>query len=236
MPTNENSKPPVVTIDGPGGAGKGTAARRLAKALGWHLLDSGMIYRALGLASIQSGIATSDHSALAKLAVQMDIRFQATADDGLAVFLGAQEVSEAIRSEEAGMNASQVASVPEVREALLERQRAFAQLPGLVADGRDMGTVVFKNAPLKVFLTASVEARAKRRHAQLLTQGQNDSLARLSEAIEARDYADMNREVAPLRPAADAVQIDSTELSIADVGSHLLKLVEERGLLESFGQ
>ena len=221
---------PVVTIDGPGGAGKGTAARRLARALGWHLLDSGMIYRALGLAAIKADVEDSNHEGLALLAENLDIRFEAVDEDSLAVYLGDEEVSEAIRSEDAGMKASVVAAIPDVRAALLERQRAFASQPGLVADGRDMGTVVFKNSPLKVFLTASVEARAKRRYEQLLSQGQSDSLARLSEAIEARDHADMNRAIAPLRPAEDAVLIDSTELSIAEVSRRLLALVEERGL------
>ncbi len=226
----ESIEAPVVAIDGPGGAGKGTAARRLARALGWHLLDSGMIYRALGLAAIKANVEDSNHEGLALLAENLDIRFEAVDEDSLAVYLGAEEVSEAIRSEDAGMKASVVAAIPDVRAALLERQRGFASQPGLVADGRDMGTVVFKNSPLKVFLTASVEARAKRRYEQLLSQGQSDSLARLSEAIEARDHADMNRAIAPLRPAEDAVLIDSTELSIAEVSRRLLALVEERGL------
>ena len=221
----------VIAIDGPGGAGKGTAAKRVATALGWHILDSGMIYRLLGLASLRKNIDSADVDTLAALARDMDVRFEARGDaEGLIARLDDEDVTDQIRSEEAGMMASVVAALAPVRTALMERQRAFLAPPGLVADGRDMGTVVFEKAPLKVFLTASVEARAKRRYDQLISKGLNGNLARLSEAIAARDEADMNRTVAPLLPADDAVQIDSTNMGIEAVSERILELAAERGL------
>lgn len=230
MPSQDkNNKVCVIAIDGPSGAGKGTIAHRIASQLGWHLLDSGMIYRVLGLASIQKGVNPNSEADLARLAQVLDVVFQPDAGGSL-VFLEGGDVTLELRSEEAGMMASKVAAVPAVRAALMERQRGFAQSPGLVADGRDMGTVVFPNAPLKIYLTASVEARAKRRYEQLIAKGLSGNLARLSEDIAARDEADMSRPVAPLRPADDAIVVDSTSMSIDQVTGLVLELISERNL------
>ena len=209
---------PVITIDGPGGSGKGTIAKRVAEKLGWRLLDSGALYRLLALAARNHHVDLSDEQTVTVLAGALDVQFS-TGNESAAtrIFLEGEDVTEEIRSEEIGAEASTVARISTVRDALLERQRAFAQLPGLVADGRDMGTIVFDKAPLKVYLTASVESRAKRRQKQLLEMGQSDTLARLTEAIAARDRSDMERVVAPLKPAIDAFQIDSTDLSIEQV-------------------
>jgi cytidylate kinase len=207
---------PVVAIDGPGGSGKGTLARLLAQTLGWHLLDSGALYRLVGLAAGQAGIDLDDEPRLAALAASLDVRF-GDLDGQEQIWLAGQEVSAPIRTEPAGEAASRVAQYPAVRAALLARQRAFAEYPGLVADGRDMGTVVFPAAVLKVFLSASPEERAARRHKQLKEKGIDVSLRALSEEIEARDRRDTERPVAPLRPAADARVLDSTKLAPAQV-------------------
>ncbi|MEP2652602.1 MAG: (d)CMP kinase [Paraglaciecola sp.] len=207
---------PVITIDGPSGAGKGTASTLLAKKLGWHFLDSGAIYRVLAVASIHHQIPSEDEVGLLPLASSLDVHFEAT-ESGVKVMLEGEDVSDTIRTEVVGAVASQVASLPSIREALLRRQRAFKQSPGLVADGRDMGTVVFPEAEVKVFLTACAEERADRRYKQLKANGHDVSIPRLLADIKARDDRDTNRSVAPLVPAEDALVIDSTELSVEQV-------------------
>jgi cytidylate kinase len=220
---------PVVAIDGPSGSGKGTIAQALALELGWHRLDSGALYRSVGLAGQRKGIAMTDAEALAAMTRNLDLTFAAD-ETGESVVLEGQDISSAIRSEEAGAAASAVAAVPAVREALLARQRAFAIPPGLVADGRDMGTVVFPDAVLKVFLTASPAARAERRHKQLIEKGISVSLRDLSKGISDRDERDASRSVAPLRPADDARVLDSTDLRPAQVVQQVLDWLADLGL------
>lgn len=222
---------PVITIDGPVSSGKGTVARALARRLGWHLLDSGALYRVLGLYGQRRGASLDDVDAMVPLARQLPVRFEER-DNDTAVFLDGEDVSLLIRGEDVGELASRVAVLEPVREALLDRQRAFVEAPGLVADGRDMGTVVFPDAALKVFLTASAEERARRRHKQLNDKGLGANLAALVEDIRARDQRDMNREVAPLRPADDAVRIDSTTLTVDEVVSGILNEAVSRALTE----
>ncbi len=219
---------PVITLDGPSGSGKGTVGRALAERLGWHFLDSGALYRVLGLAALRRGVSLDDEAALARLAEGLEVEFA-----GGRVLLAGEDVSGAIRSEEAGAAASKVAALPGVRQALLARQRAFRRPPGLVADGRDMGTVVFPDAPLKVFLDASAEERARRRHAQLKAQGVDVNLEQILTDIRARDRRDRERPVAPLRPAEDAVVIDTTELAPEAVIERILELAKARGLAGS---
>lgn len=204
---------PVLTIDGPSGSGKGTIAQMVAQQLDWHYLDSGAIYRVLAQAAIQHRFDLSDEVAVAKLAEDLDVRFS-IANDDLKVMLEGEDVSLLIRSEQAGNAASKVAALPAVRAALLQRQRDFRQLPGLVTDGRDMGTVVFPDAPFKVFLTASAEQRAQRRYKQLKQKGIESNLSDLIAEISERDRRDKERKVAPLRPAEGALILDSTELGI----------------------
>ena len=223
-------RPPIVTIDGPSGSGKGTISREVARELGWHLLDSGALYRLVALGGVGAGLASEDRGGHAALATAMDVRFGSAADGAELVELDGEDVSAAIRSESAGAGASRVAAWPEVRSALLERQRAFAAPPGLVADGRDMGTVVFPEADLKIFLTATPEERARRRHKQLKDKGSDVSLPALSREIAERDSRDRNRQVAPLRPATDACVIDSTALSVEEVVGQVLQLGAARGL------
>lgn len=213
---------PVITIDGPSGSGKGTISRAVARALGWHFLDSGALYRAVGVAAVRSGADLSDAGALASLALNADIRFEDRIDSEPHVWLGHEDISDAIRTEEAGQAASRVAAQPAVRDALLAKQRAFQLQPGLVADGRDMGTIVFPTAELKVFLTASAEERARRRHKQLSEKGIRAILPALLREIEERDLRDRTRSVAPLIPAHDAHTIDSTSQSIDDVVATVL--------------
>lgn len=206
----------IITIDGPSGAGKGTVCARLAEKLGWALLDSGALYRITGLAASRKNIALENEAEVAKVAAALDVQFTPTAT-GVKVILEGDDVTTTIRTEEVGSLASQVAALPAVREALLQRQRDFANEQGLIADGRDMGTVVFPEAPVKIFLTASAEERGQRRFKQLQEQGAPADLAAIVEDIRIRDERDSNRAVAPLKPAADALYIDSTELSIDEV-------------------
>lgn len=219
----------VLTIDGPVSSGKGTVARLVAARLGWHLLDSGALYRVLGYHARNQGVALDDEAALVAMAQSLPVRFVEQQGE-TAVILDGEDVSNIIRQESVGELASQVAVLQPVRDALLARQRAFAEAPGLVADGRDMGTVVFTSAPLKIYLTASAEERARRRFEQLKEKGFDATLATLVEDIRTRDDRDMNREVAPLCPADDAVVIDSTTLSVDDVVNRILDEAAARQL------
>ena len=213
-----DSMAPVITVDGPGGAGKGTVTQLLAKRLGWHLLDSGALYRLTALAAMRQGVALDDEAALAQLASKLDVAFEPTAaGEPVKVLLAGEDVTAQLRTESCGDAASRVAVMQPVRDALLQRQRDFRQAPGLVADGRDMGTVVFPDAPVKIFLTASAEERARRRFRQLKDAGVDVSIGDLLEEIRVRDERDMNRSAAPLKPADDAQVIDSTGLSIEEV-------------------
>jgi cytidylate kinase len=207
---------PVVTIDGPSGAGKGTVSQLLAKHLSWHFLDSGAIYRVLAVASLHHHIQADDEAGLTPLASGLDVSFESVADEAVVILEG-EDITHSIRTEEIGAVASKVAVLPRVREALLRRQRAFRQAPGLVADGRDMGTVVFPQAEAKIYLTASAEERARRRFIQLKDTGQGVSMSRLLQDIRARDERDAQRKVAPLVPAKDALVLDSTQLTITQV-------------------
>ncbi len=226
-----NTAVPVVTVDGPGGAGKGTLCLRLARTLGWHLLDSGALYRLLALAAEAAAVPLDDSDGLAGLAARLDVTFDIGGDGPEpVVLLNGQPAGAAMRTDAAGQGASRVAALAPVRTALIRRQRDFAVAPGLIADGRDMGTVIFPQAPLKIFLTASVEERARRRYKQLIDKGLSASLADLCESISARDERDANRAVAPLRPAADAEVIDSTAVDADGVFQQVLALIRARGL------
>ncbi len=207
---------PVITVDGPSGAGKGTLCKALAESLQWHLLDSGAIYRVLALAALHHHVEIASEEALVPLAAHLDVRFQVS-EGQLDVILEGENVSNEIRQETVGNTASRIAAFPRVREALLRRQRAFRAMPGLIADGRDMGTVVFSDAPVKIFLDASSEERAHRRMRQLQEKGFSVNFERLLSEIKERDERDRNRPVAPLIPAADALVLDSTTLTIEDV-------------------
>jgi cytidylate kinase len=223
---------PVITVDGPSGAGKGTLCQMLAAKLNWALLDSGALYRVTALAAKQHAVAMDNEAGLEAIAAHLDVQFKVSAEQaGVQVILEGQNVTSDLRTEETGAIASQVAAVNVVRDALLERQRAFQQSSGLIADGRDMGTVVFPDAELKVYLTASAEERGERRYKQLLGSGNNASLARIIEDIKARDDRDMNRAVAPLKPAEDAIIIDSTIMSIDAVFEQVQQAAKKAGLL-----
>lgn len=218
---------PVLTIDGPSGSGKGSITQMVAKRLGWHILDSGALYRLTALAAERAGVALDDAKSLAEIARDLDIEFLASeAGEPVKVLLRGEDVSQALRLESTGNSASKVAVLTEVREALLQRQKDFRQAPGLVADGRDMGTVVFPDAPYKVFLTASAQARAERRYTQLKLQGEGVRIATLLREIEQRDARDMGRKAAPLKAADDAVTIDTTAFSIDQVLEKVLSLID----------
>ena len=223
-----NKRVPVITLDGPSGTGKGTLCHLLAKHLGWNLLDSGAIYRVLAYAARQEKIEIQDVASLTALAKSLNLRFTCTENNRTRTLLNEKNVSQSIRTEQCGQDASKVASIPEVREALLTRQRDFAKPPGLVTDGRDMGTVVFPDAFLKVFLFANEEERAHRRYLQLKKKGERVSLAQVVEELAQRDARDTARAHAPLKPAPDAVMVDTTRLSIVQVFETVLHLVDER--------
>jgi cytidylate kinase len=221
---------PVIAVDGPSGSGKGVITHWLAKKLGFHILDSGAIYRLIGLAARKHGTDFGDEAALAELARALEVEFVPTEDpeEPLRIVLEGEDVTLSLRTDEAGTDASRVAPIALVRDAIKDLQRSFAKPPGLVADGRDMGTVVFTDADVKIYLTATAEARAERRYNQLIDKGLSVSLHDLFLSIQARDERDMNREVAPLKPAEDAVIIDSTEMTIDEVFDRVMAVVTER--------
>jgi cytidylate kinase len=223
-------KPPVIAIDGPSGSGKGVITQKLATHLGFHILDSGALYRLIGLAARKHNTDLADEEKLSQQARTLDVDFKPTgnAEEPLIVLLEGEDVTRRLRTNEAGVDASKVAAMQTVRQAIGALQRAFQQPPGLVADGRDMGTVVFIDAIVKIYLTASAEARAKRRYNQLKDKDIGVSLHALFQSIQARDERDMNREVAPLKPAEDAVIIDSTQLNIEEVFDQVLAIVNEK--------
>ena len=223
---------PVLAIDGPGGAGKGTISRLVARELGWHLLDSGALYRLVALDALQRGVALEADSEVAELALRLGAEFSSLGDQGR-VLLDGNDVTEAIRSEAAGDGASRVAALPGVRRALVQRQRDFRRPPGLVADGRDMGAVIFPDAGLKVFLTASVEERARRRHKQLKDKGIDVSLSALSRDMVERDRRDSERAISPLKPSDDARILDTTGMEIPQVVATVLRWAAERSVTKN---
>jgi cytidylate kinase len=223
----------VITVDGPSGAGKGTISRILAKKLGFHYLDSGALYRILGIAAQRHQVDTSNNKGLVTLAEHMDIRFDSSETGGLKALLEGEDITQEMRTEDTGALASLVASHPLVRSALLKRQRMFATEPGLIADGRDMGTIVFPDAVLKIYLTASIEERARRRYKELLAKGGDVSLRGLMEQVRTRDDRDMSRDASPLVPAEDAIELDTSEQTIQEVTDTVLNLVVFKGLFNS---
>ncbi len=220
----------VLAVDGPSGSGKGTVCRMLSTRLGWHLLDSGALYRLTAVAGSRARLDADDRAGHAALAIRMAVVFAVTAQGDERIMLDGQEVTGLVRAEQTGQGASRVAAWSEVRAALLARQRSFAEPPGLVADGRDMGTVVFPAAPLKIFLTATPDERARRRYNQLKDKGSAVSLATLSREIAERDLRDSTRSVAPLRPASDAFVIDSTGVAVEAIIERVIELGRARAL------
>lgn len=224
--TDQATQVPVIAIDGPGGSGKGTIAMLVAEHLDWHFLDSGALYRLVAVAAIDRGITSDQADLLGSLAENLDVNF-GISNEGMVVLLDGNYITGRLRSESVSVFASRIAVIPAVRASLVQRQRAFRKPPGLVADGRDMGTVIFPDAILKIFLTASAEARAERRYKQLKEKGESVNLTRLFRDIKNRDERDSNRAISPLRPAPDAHVIDSTELSINEVLQKIQSLIEE---------
>lgn len=222
----------VVTIDGPSGSGKGTVSQLLAQRLGFNFLDSGALYRLTALAAKNRGVSWEDAEAVARLAEHLDVEFKVE-DTKALILLDGQDATDAIRKEEMSLGSSKVAAHPQVRSALLHLQQSFQQPPGLVADGRDMGTVVFPGAAAKIFLTASAEERAERRYKQLMDKGESVSLRALLKDIQARDERDSERAASPLKPADDALILDSTELSIVEVLDRVLEHLAQRGIIPS---
>ena len=225
MPSMSISTPIVITIDGPSGSGKGTLSQMLARHLGYHLLDSGALYRLVALAAMKKNVDLNNEEAVSQLATGLDVIFRLENDESAQILLEGVRVTDEIRQEAVSMAASKVAAYPGVRAALLERQRAFAVTPGLIADGRDMGTTVFPHAQIKLFLTATAEARAERRYKQLCLKGESVDMAELVNDIRERDERDSNRAISPLKPAEGAVVIDSTAMTIDDVFTKILAAI-----------
>lgn len=226
---NNAQKPAVITLDGPSGAGKGTLAKLLAQHLGWHILDSGALYRLTALNAHEQSVALDDIDAVAAVAMNLEVEFlPGKQNQPVSVLLSGKDVTEKIRTESCGSMASQIAPFDKVREALLQRQRDFLQLPGLIADGRDMGTVVFPNADCKLYITASPEERARRRQLQLKQQGQSVKIAHLLREIKERDDRDSNRKRAPLKPADDAITVDTSTIPISEAFEKVLRIWSEK--------
>ena len=221
------TKIPVLTIDGPSGSGKGTVGQLLASKLGWHFLDSGALYRALGLAAAQAQVDAKDKTAVARLATNLDIRFELLPGSPFTILLSGKDVGDQLRTEDSGRRASILAAIPEVRLALLQKQHSFRRSPGLVADGRDMGTTVFPDARVKVYLTATAEVRAQRRYKQLKDKGFDVNLPQLLEEIRERDARDAGRQVSPLKPAEDACILDTSTLDISGVVVRIYQLLQK---------